>query len=68
MESDYRDWQRTNVLLVRQIPIHCDEHVKSLGSQSKQFAILNGDPPHLPGGSHVVTDEGAGKTPIDALV
>src|SRR4029077_1056033 len=68
MESDDRDWQGLNVLLVRQIPIHRHEHVKSFGSQGKQFAILNGGPSHLPGGSHVVTDKGAGKTPIDALV
>jgi len=38
------DWQRSDVLLILQIPIRCDEDVISSGRQGEQSAILDARP------------------------
>jgi hypothetical protein len=55
----YNDGNRQGdqVLLVRQVSVHCDEHTELRCGEGQQFSIFNGGPPHLTRGLDIMTDD-----------
>jgi hypothetical protein len=67
-EHDYCDVECGKVVLVGQVAISRQENVEVADREGKKFAVALGGPPHLGGGSHVVSDEIAFQAPGQALV
>ncbi len=66
--NDYRDVERRQVLLVRQVPVAGQKNVEVRSSHREQLPVGLASPPHLGSGFDVVTDELALQAPGKALV